>query len=151
MNLTPHATAGHWAADYIGRVWKPPVIDKETGAVIERGFNCWHMTQDVQLEVFDRDLPDLPIGSPEDQTAKLIEITKGWRRMPAGTPPVEGDLLTMVCDLGPHVGVMIDGERVLHNVGGVDEKKGVWGSVRVDAVRDLGNLKYGHFKLWRAV
>jgi hypothetical protein len=136
MNLTPHATAEHWAADYIGRVWS-------------KSFNCWHLVQEVQREVFCRSMPDLPIGSAEDQRATLVAITKGWQ--PSQGPKAEGDLLTMVCDLGPHVGVMIDGERVLHNVGGVDEKKGVWGSVRVDAVRDLGGLKYGHFKLWRAV
>jgi hypothetical protein len=149
MNLTPHATAEHWAADYIGRVWKPPVIDKETGAVIERGFNCWHLVQEVQAAVFHRSMHDLPIGTPESQLAVLQRITKDWRH--ANGPMREGDLLTMVCDLGPHVAVAIDHERVLHNVGGVDEKNGVWGSVRVDAVRDLGNLKYGHFKLWRAV
>jgi hypothetical protein len=136
MNLTPHATAEHWAADYVGRVWSP-------------AFNCWHLVQEVQANVFHRSMHDLPIGTPESQLAALQRITKDWKHVTG--PMREGDLLTMVCDIGPHVGVMIDHERVLHNVGGVDEKKGVWGSVRVDAVRDLGNLKYGHFKLWRAV
>jgi hypothetical protein len=136
MNLTPHATAEHWAADYVGRVWS-------------QSFNCWHLVQEVQANVFHRSMHDLPIGTPESQLAALQRITKDWRQVSGAMR--EGDLLTMVCDLGPHVGVMIDGERVLHNVGGVDEKKGVWGSVRVDAVRDLGRLQYGHFKLWRAL
>ena len=140
MNLSPHATASHWSARWIGRVWRSD-------------FNCWHLVQEVQRAVFGRDMPALPIGTPEDQRETLQRITKGWRPV-AGYPRAqmqEGDLLTMSSDIGPHVAVAIDRNRVLHNVGGKDERRGVWGCVRVDAVSELGANDYGHLKLWRAV
>lgn len=135
MNLSPHATASHWSAKYVGRDWSD-------------AFNCWHLVQAVQREVFGRVLAPLPIGTQEDQTAALLTVTQGWQRVSG--PAIEGDVITMLCDLGPHVGVVVDPDRVLHNVGA--NKDGVpWGSVRINTNTELGVLVYGRLRLWRAV
>jgi cell wall-associated NlpC family hydrolase len=135
MNLSPHASAASWPSRWVGRAWAPH-------------FNCWHLVQQVQREVFGRDMPALPVGTPEDQRETLQRITKRWR--PTTDAPREGDLLTMTSDIGPHVGVLVSADRVLHNVGGQDGNR-IWGCVRVDAIDELGNNGYGHLKLWRAV
>jgi cell wall-associated NlpC family hydrolase len=135
FDLSPHARATHRAAPYVGRAWAPT-------------FNCWHLTQAVEREVFARALPDLAVASDDDQAAALRAITAVWRPVAGAiTQALDGDILTMVGADGTHVGVMIDG-KVLHNVGGVRDGV-VWGSVRLDALPMLGVLRYGHLQLWR--
>ena len=133
IDLSPNATATHWAAPWVGRPWS------ET-------FNCWHLVQEVQRVVFGRSLADLPIGAEEDQTAALLNITTRWSR--AEWPALDGDILTMLGPDGQHVGV-VAANKVLHNVGGRRDGY-LWGSVRLDRVGELGRMGYGHLKLWRA-
>jgi hypothetical protein len=135
MNLSPRATAVHPAARFVGMAWK-----KAT-------FNCWHMVQAVELEVFGKVLPDIPIDSTDDKTAAILAATAGWHRVEG--PPTNGDILTMIGPQGPHVGVWING-RVLHNLGYQDEHGVDHGSVGASDLRELGLLNYGHVKLWRA-
>lgn len=134
MNLTPHATADHWTAGYVGRAWS-------------ESFNCWNLVQAVEREVFGRTLVDLPIGTAADQTDALQQITAQFRRVEG--KPMDGDIVTMIGAEGLHVGVVVQGV-VLHNVGGKREDGREWGSVRPDTFAGLGRLGYGHVKLWRA-
>ena len=138
LDLAPQATAAHWSARYVGQLWS-------------EHFNCWRLVQDVQRHVFSVRLPDLPVGTTDDQTAAILVVTQGWRRVHGDVLQVaaEGDVITMLCDIGPHVGVMVGRDHVLHNVGGKRDDGVVWGCVRIDDVAELGRLSYGHLRLWR--
>lgn len=133
MNLSPHATAAHPAARHVGRPWA-------------EDFNCWHLVQTVQKEVFGRSLPNIPLDADQNQTAALLAVSAGWSRVLG--PPVEGDVLTMIGPRGQHVGTMADG-RVLHNLGGKNADGTVWGQVKASDLHELGMLGYGHIKVWR--
>jgi hypothetical protein len=135
MNLTPHASAGHWTSRYVGRLWATD-------------FTCWHLVAAVQAEVFDRALPAFDVVDVRDgdDIRALIERS-AWRRV---GHQVEGDIVAMHGPDGPHVGVLVlHGVRpkLLHNLGGMGEA-GPHGSVRLDALADLGRLGYGRFELW---
>lgn len=134
MNLSPHASAAHPAARYVGRPWA-------------EDFNCWHMVQAVQKELFGRTMPNIPIGADQNQIAALLAVTAGWSRVPG--PAVEGDILTMIGPRGTHVGTLADG-RVLHNLGGKNDDGVVWGQVKASELHELGMLGYGQVKVWRA-
>lgn len=134
LNLTPHAKAVHPAARFVGLPWS-------------EDFNCWHLVQAVQKEVFGRKMPPIPIGADQNQTAALLAVTAGWSRVTP--PPIDGDILTMIGPHGLHVGVWING-RVLHNLGHKDEKGVTHGGVSANEMQELGLLGYGHVKVWRA-
>ena len=141
IDLSPHASATHWTARYVGLSWSS-------------AFNCWHLVQAVEREVFGRPLASLPVGAAEDQTAALLAITTGWERVPGDAAEAgrDGDVLTMIGNDGPHVGVVAGvaaSARVLHNVGSVTNGRET-GSVRLDRIDELGRLGFGHLKLWRA-
>jgi cell wall-associated NlpC family hydrolase len=134
MDLSQHATARHRAARYVGMPWS-------------KEFDCWALVQAVQADLYGRALPDVPVGSGQDQTAALLLATQGWSRV--DMPAADGDVLTVFGKDGLHVGVIVDG-RLLHNMGGVRADGSAYGSVRVDALDALGGLGFGHPKLWRA-
>jgi hypothetical protein len=148
FNLSPNASATHWSAPYVGRLWSP-------------AFFCWSLVQLVQLEQWQRVLPDLP--GEGDRTAQLRALTghAGWAQVmgPAITEAREGDVLLTRGPEGPHVGVVIQRRgfpvSLLHNLGGIVEdgpRKGqAVGSVRIDTLAALGSLGYGHARAWRAI
>jgi hypothetical protein len=137
LDLTPNAHAGHWTARYVGRLWAPV-------------YTCWHLFGAVQREVFRREVPELDVLQPLDgaDVRALIERS-AWRRLDGGVA-VDGDALVMRGPDGVHIGVVArHGVRpkLLHNMGGL--VAGVaHGSVRLDAIADLGRLGYGRFELW---
>lgn len=148
FSLSPHASAGHWSARYIGRPW---AVD----------FTCWTLVQLVQREQWGRDVPDLP----EDEAARpallrTVAQRAAWSLV-AGDPLVsarEGDVLLLRGPTGPHVGVVIERKgfpaSLLHNLGGIateGARKGrAVGSVCIATLAALGSLGYGHLRLWRA-
>lgn len=134
IDLSPHAHAAHPAAKYIDMPWSEE-------------FNCWGLIRAVQADCFGRKMPELPIGSSEDQTAALLAVVVGWSRVPGR--PMDGDIVTMTGPRGPHVGVVVQG-RLMHNVGGRKEDGTVEGCVRVDELDELFRLGFGHLKVWRA-
>lgn len=142
INLTPHAKAQHWSAEYVGLPWS-------------EDFNCWHLVRKVQLERFGREMPALDINmdpSTENwQALTDLLVHSVWR--PAEGVPREGDVLLMRGPRGPHVGVIVyPGVRpeLLHN-DGIELPDGTAsGSTTIAPVSDLPKLKYGRFKLWRA-
>jgi hypothetical protein len=134
LDLTPNAQPTHGAARFVGMPWA-------------EAWNCWHLVQAVQAQVFGRKLPLIPVGADADQTAALLAVTAGWSR--AAEPARDGDVITMLGAEGLHVGVIVEGS-VLHNVGGRREDGTLWGGVRCDSIEGLARLGYGHLKLWRA-
>jgi hypothetical protein len=134
LDLSPHAHAAHDAARYVGRSWSEQ-------------WNCWHLVQAVQAELFGRTMPPLLIGTREDQTAAMLAVTAQWVR--TEDPAADGDIVTMVNSAGLHVGVVVNG-RLLHNVGGRRADGSLYGGVQVNALGELGNLGYGQLKTWRA-
>jgi hypothetical protein len=134
INLTPNATAAHPASRFVGMPWS-------------EDFNCWHLVQAVQREVFGRHVANLPIATEEDQTAALRVITRQFPQV--HDAPRDGDILSMIGPHGLHVGVMV-GARLLHNVGGREPDGTVKGAVMASELRELGSLGYGHVKVWRA-
>ncbi len=146
LNLTPHASAAHWSAAYVGLLWA-------------QRLTCWVLTQRVQRERFGRALPDFTPGEPEHQGERAAELQQAiaaspWRPVAGDVQAQarEGDVLMMRGEHGPHIGtiVMLRGPAVLHLVGGQREDGGVWGSSRVDDFAALARLRYGHLRLWRA-
>lgn len=139
LNLTPHATAGHWSAFLVGLPWQPT-------------FTCWDLVRVVQLEQYGRVMPvyDLADTRAPEQLRSVV-LASGWRRVPEGGA-VEGDVLLMRGPNGLHIGIVVwvDGRcELLHNLGGM-ERGVARGSVRIDPVTDLHRLSYGRFELWRA-
>lgn len=139
LDLTPHATATHWSARWIGRAWLP-------------SFTCWGLVREVQREVFGRSLPELTLDSTEhDRSSVLSPLLRGgaWRLADA---PGEGDVLELRGPDGPHVGVaavLAGRATLLHNLGDVLGGQ-PRGSVRRDAVDQLHHLGYGRLRCWRA-
>jgi cell wall-associated NlpC family hydrolase len=123
LNLTPHAATRHWSAQYVGRAWS-------------EDFDCWALVRVVQALHFGRRLPFNP----------QVEVP-GWRTV-AG-PAIEGDVITMQGVKGPHIGVMVDAHRVLHNVGGPDDNGAPHGAVQIDDAAALSAQGYGRLRLWR--
>jgi cell wall-associated NlpC family hydrolase len=141
LDLSPHARATHWTAQYIGLPWT------------ER-FTCWDLVRSVQKHEFGRVLPAFTPGAADASRApELVRLAdaQGWR--PVAGAARDGDVILMRGADGPHVGVVVEragrASEVLHNIGGTLNGR-TWGSVRLDPLAGLGRLGYGHLSLWRA-
>jgi cell wall-associated NlpC family hydrolase len=139
MNLTPHATVTHWSTRYRGAPWA-------AGATGPDAFDCWGLVRDVQRAVFGRDLPHIVVGEepPPQQwrTIRALVQASAWRRIEQLTARTHGDVLFCLgADGLPHVGVLVDRQRVLHTYRG--------GTAAIDRVDALGGLGFGHLECWR--
>lgn len=136
-------SASAWWAAYVGQPWKPTR-------------NCWWLTQHLQLERWQRTMPDLAIAAGQftwEQWKTLSTLLRDtpWRRLDPKAPPREGDVLVVRGHEGPHVGTFV-GEprpRVLHNCGGIDMTGRPYGSVRCDLLPDLLIAGYTRPEVWR--
>jgi cell wall-associated NlpC family hydrolase len=129
------AVATSFAGQYVGRPWTPT-------------FNCWALVQLVQRQHFGREMPPLDIGlQPDRQQQRVLAALLGrGRPWAVTTTPACGDVLVCRSADGPHVGVMLDGRRVLHNRGSLRQA----GGVRVDRVVDLATAGYSRLTYWTA-
>jgi cell wall-associated NlpC family hydrolase len=145
LDLTPHAQASHWSAPLVGLPWKP-------GAEGPDAFDCWGLVKHVQAHVFGRAMPALAVNvreAPKEQWAAIRTLVQrsAWQRVAYWRA---GDVLLMLNALGlPHVGVVIEGDRLLHAQGGEGEDGKPFGSVSADPIGSLGRLGYGHLEAWR--
>lgn len=81
-------------------------------------FDCWGLSQIVQLKVFNRQLPDIKIAT-EDVRDVIKEVAttsarKSWKKIDG---PVHGAIVEMTSGRYPyHIGVYldIDGGGILH-------------------------------------
>lgn len=102
----------HWAAKYIGKQWDP------IGDGID-SFNCWTFIQQVQLDQYQRKLPDIDINANSDlEVARtcLTEASKAqWLQV---SEPMEGDIVLLCRTKQPvHIGtwiVLSERSGVLH-------------------------------------
>lgn len=150
MNLTPHATATHWSARYVGLPWVP-------GADGPDAFDCWGLVREVQRTQYGRELPRLVIDvreAPPGQWGELRALVKHspWRQIDGSW--ADGDILVMLNARGlPHVGVVVARERlcILHATGELDERGFPKGSVCIDPIAELGASGFGHIDAWRYI
>lgn len=130
----------HWSAAWVGQPWSP-------------ARNCWWLVQQLQRERWSREMPALQVGEGVfgwEQWRALSGLLRGtpWARVEGGA--LEGDVLVVRGLAGPHVGVFIDRERVLHNCGGVSPTtRQPFGSVRLEALPELLAGGYGRPEIWR--
>jgi cell wall-associated NlpC family hydrolase len=148
MNLTPHASATHWSARYVGLPWAP-------GADGPDAYDCWGLVRAVQRERYGRDLPRLAVraDAPPGQWGELRQLVKrssSWRQIDGAW--ADGDILVMLNAKGlPHVGTVVARERlfVLHSCGELDEQQRPRGESALDPVAELGASGFGHIDAWR--
>jgi hypothetical protein len=138
LDLTPHASAGHWSARFVGRPWTEQ-------------YTCWELVRDVQASCFGREVPLIP-DAADARAALLAALMRGGAWQPLAEPmdAADGDVAVMRGPDGVHVGVTVrlNGRaEVLHNLGSAD----TGGAVRRDALDELGRLGYGHLTVWRCV
>ena len=139
IDMTPGATATHWSAGYVGRPWLPT-------------FTCWDLAREVQAAVFGRATPAFDPAAEGARAALRAVVEQmandcGWHR--SDDAPADGDLLLMRGPDGLHIGVVVAGKALLHNLGGLVDGR-AHGSGRIAAIDRLGQLCYGRFELWRA-
>lgn len=148
MNLTPHATATHWSARYVGLPWRP-------GADGPDAFDCWGLVRDVQRTQYGRELPRIAVReSPPGQWAELRALVQHSRWRPHAGTWRDGDLLVMLNARGlPHIGTLVERERLclLHACGEVDTNGEPRGEIALEPVANLGASGFGHIDAWRFV
>jgi cell wall-associated NlpC family hydrolase len=96
-----------WAAAYIGQPWTP-----------ER--DCWAFFRDVQREAFGREVPAIDIDALS-LTACLRTFKahpERGRWLPTDDPQDGDGVLLARGRLPSHVGIWVDGGRVLHSLEG---------------------------------
>jgi cell wall-associated NlpC family hydrolase len=138
MKLTPHASAAHWSGPFIG-------VPHVPGAEGPEAFDCWGLVRHVSQAVFGKALPALSIAQPDptpEQWRALRTLVKSSAWKSTRGPGRAGDVLLMIgADGLPHVGILIDGDRVLHTITG--------GAAGIDRIEALGGLGFGHLEFWR--
>ncbi|MDP2322578.1 MAG: NlpC/P60 family protein [Gammaproteobacteria bacterium] len=102
-----------WAERYIGL----PYVEDGRGP---DGFDCWGLTRKVLAEVFHVELPAYEnSGNREERLALIsaVDAAGGYTRV---DEPREGAIvLAQTGNRRSHVGLCIDGERMLHAQPGV--------------------------------
>jgi cell wall-associated NlpC family hydrolase len=121
----------HWAANYIGQPWVAGVGD------------CWALARRVWHERFGWSVPAIGVNSASAIASRRAFADAGhfaaWAEV---SDPREGDAVLMARGHYPcHVGVYVDGGRVLHSVEGT-------GAVlsQIARLRDMG---YSVAGFWR--
>ena len=125
----------HWAAQYIGKVWKLEGDMQST-------FSCFQLCCVVQRNHFGRDMPSIVLNTDPSEAIKK----SSWRV--SEHPPVSGDVLSMQSTDGPHVGTVIDVDgqlMLLHAVGSVK----VPGTVIATALNDLQYTGFQRIRTWK--
>lgn len=96
-----------WWETYLGADWTPD-------------HDCWAFARRVWSERFGRAVPPVPFDAADPRSTRRAIAGAGERaRWHEAAPPCEGDAVLMARGREPcHVGIWIEGDRVLHCVGG---------------------------------
>lgn len=108
-----------WLAPYLAAGYR-------RGAQGPQHFDCWGLVRELQHARWGRTMPALQVGPavlPQPGNAQWQALARlcrhsGWVRRPPGQPPALGDVLLMRGGGGLHVGVALDGLRMVHAHGG---------------------------------
>ncbi|MCJ2131454.1 NlpC/P60 family protein [Methylobacterium sp. E-045] len=124
----------HWSVDYIGLPW-------QVGGLTRDGIACWGLARLVYAECLGIPLPDYAAAVPSleeraEVAAVFAEATSSagpWVEVGAGKAAEFDILVFRRVGLAHHVGIAVDGGRMLHIDTGqdsclVDYTTGRWAS-----------------------
>jgi cell wall-associated NlpC family hydrolase len=121
----------HWAAGYVGTPWVAGESD------------CWSLARRIWRERFGWDVPPLAVDAASALDTRRAGAAAssfiGWIEV---ADPREGDAVLMAMGRHPcHVGIYVDGGRVLHAVEGA-------GAVctPLGRLRDMGYRAVGYWR-----
>jgi len=131
----------HWAYNYIGCPWSPNGFGPDR-------FSCWGLVCHVLNNHFDK---PLMLVDKFDNTLIIREMVRNSVKI-LKSELIEGDVVTMVNDVGRHAGIMVmaDNRLLILHASGFLAGKSI-GQVISEPLDNLLRRKMSNIEYWRYV